>query len=225
MRSVTERFSRNRRVDVAGHHALGQVRWNRRDIAIGRQHDRRILAADFLIGAHQVRHVAGELVTRHVIDQQRDGAQSVAQPERAVRGELPAADHLLEAEHGACGDPREQRLATARATDTAPRRPGRPTDRSPPEPPPGAGAAQRARHTARPGTPSTPRSAPARIAKERAEALQVVDYDARITSDVLGRDRFIRPQPHRPSRLTCPVSKSISARGMRSSVASASGRA
>ena len=38
-------------------------------------------------------------------------------PERAVGGELAAAHHLLEAEHRAGGDLREQRLAAAGAAE------------------------------------------------------------------------------------------------------------
>ena len=61
--------------------------------------------------------MAGELVACHIVDQQRDGARGVPQPEGAVCGELAAADHLLEAEHRAGGDPGEQGLAAAGAAE------------------------------------------------------------------------------------------------------------
>ena len=83
MRSVTERFS-----GIAASMWQVTMRLVRSggidaDVAVGGQHDRRILAAHLLVGPHQVGHVAGELVARHVVDQQRDGAQPVAQAERA----------------------------------------------------------------------------------------------------------------------------------------------
>ncbi len=90
MRSVTERFSGMAASMWQVNHALGEVGRDGADVAIGGQHDRRVLRAGLVIGAHEVRHVAGELVARHVGDQQRDRTKPVAQPERPVGGELAA---------------------------------------------------------------------------------------------------------------------------------------
>jgi len=43
--------------------------------------------------------VACELVAGHVVDEERDRPETLAQSERAIGGELAAADHLLEAKH------------------------------------------------------------------------------------------------------------------------------
>ena len=50
--------------------------------------------AHLLIGAHQVGHVTGELVACHVVDQQRDGPEALAQAQCPVGGELATADQL-----------------------------------------------------------------------------------------------------------------------------------
>ena len=80
---------------------LGQILWDGAHVTICRQHDWRVLGAHLLIRPHKVGDVTGEFVARHVINQQRNGAEALAQAERAVGGELTAADHLLEAEHRA----------------------------------------------------------------------------------------------------------------------------
>ena len=73
---------------MTGHHALGQNRRDGTHIAVRRQHDRRILRAHVLIGAHQVGHATGELIACHVVDQQRDGPEMLSQAECPVGASL-----------------------------------------------------------------------------------------------------------------------------------------
>ena len=168
--------------------------------------------------------MAGELVARHIVDQQWDGAHLVTQPERAVCGELAAADHLLEAEHRAGGDAGEQRLAAAGAAEqhrVDRVHPGIDANRH-------RGLAQmwRRRSGIEPDQegPVHVDRADA-VAEERSEAGEVIHQDAGVARNVGGRHGVVWTQPGQPSRRTRPVAKSISARGMRSSAASPTGRA
>ncbi len=69
----------NCRIDVTGDHALGKIWRDRADVALGRQHDGRVLRARLVVRAHQVRDVARELVARHVVEQQRDRTKPLTQ--------------------------------------------------------------------------------------------------------------------------------------------------
>jgi hypothetical protein len=102
-------------VDVADHHALPEIRRDRGDVAVGADQDRRVALPTLVIELDQIRDIRGEAGAVDVIHDQRDRPQALAQAERPLRGEVLAADHLLEAEHRAADDPREHRLAAVGA--------------------------------------------------------------------------------------------------------------
>ena len=167
-----------------------------------------------MIGAHQVGDMAGELVAGHVIDQQRDRPELLAQSQRAIGRELAAADHLLEAEHRARGDPGEQGLAAARAAEQ------HRIDRIDPGIDPdryrGLPQMRRRRRRIEPhqeGPVDLDRTC--RIAEEAAEAVEIIDQDAGVLGDRSCGIASSAASQRAPLSCTMPVAKSISARGMR----------
>src|SRR5215469_18865768 len=107
----------NRGVDPAGDRALSDVRGNGADLLVGRNNDRRILAGALAVELHQVWHFSCEPVAIHVIDDQGDGAQLLAQSERTVCGKRDAAKLFPYTSEHRVGDRlAEPRFAAVRAS-------------------------------------------------------------------------------------------------------------